>query len=121
MLRCVIIGIVIGAVAELGARWLKLWVYQRPHYPIVNVVAIFGIIMGSIAALVPSLGVVLAFVIAFGVGLLYEIVNLTHLHWWSFPGERVAFVHGHAAIVVAMALLWGFVPLLIAAVRAVAF
>lgn len=121
MLRCVIIGIVIGAVAELGARWLQLWVYRRPHYPIVNVVAVFGIIMGSIAALVPSLGIALAFVIAFAVGLLCEIVNLTQLHWWSFPGERVAFIHGHAAIVVAMALLWGFVPLLIAAVRAVAF
>ena len=121
MLRCVIIGIIIGAVAELGARWLKLWVYRRSQYPIVNVVAVFGIIMGSLAALVPSLGLVVAFVIAFAVGLLYEIVNLTRLHWWSFPGERVAFIHGHAAIVVAIALLWGFVPLLIAAVRAVAF
>ena len=121
MLRCVIIGIIVGAVAELGARWLQLWVYRRPHYPIVNVVVVFGIIMGSLAALVPGLGVTLVFVIAFAVGLLYEIVNLTQLHWWSFPGERVAFVHGHATIVVAIAVLWGFVPLLIAAVRAVAF
>jgi hypothetical protein len=85
VLRCVIIGIVIRTVAELGVRWLQLWVYRRPHYPIVNVVAIFGIIMGSIATLVPSLG------------------------------------HRHAAIVVAIALLWGFVPLLITAVQAVAF
>jgi len=112
---------VIGAITEFGAHVLQLWVYRRPYYPIVNVVVVFGIIMGSIGALVPSLGLALAFVIAFAVGLLYEIVNLTQLHWWSFPGERVAFIHGHAAVVVAIALLWGFVPLFITALQAVAF
>jgi hypothetical protein len=121
VLRCVIIGMVIGAVAEFGAGSLQLWVYRRLHFPIVNVVAVFGIIMGSIAALVPLLGLALAFVIAFAVGLLCEVVNLTRLHWWSFPGERVAFIHGHAAVVVMLALLWGSVPLLIASVRAAVF
>jgi hypothetical protein len=119
VLRCVIIGMIVGTVAEIGARWLQLWMYRRPQYPVVNVVAVFGIIMGSLAALVPSIGVGVAFVIAFAVGLLYEIVNLARLHWWSFPGERVAFIHGHAAVVMMMALLWGSVPLLIASVRAV--
>jgi hypothetical protein len=96
VLRCVIIGMVIGAVAELGARSLQLWVYRRPRYPIVNVVVVFGIVMGSIAGLVPRLGLARAFVIACAVGLVWEIVNLTRL-------------------------LWGFVPLLITAVQAVGF
>jgi hypothetical protein len=121
VLRYVIIGIVIGAIAELGARSLRLWVYRRPQYPIVNVVVVFGIIMGSIAGLVPRLGLTLAFIVACAVGLLWEIVNLTRLHWWSFPGERVAFIHGHAAVVVVITLLWGFVPLLITAFQVVAF
>jgi hypothetical protein len=114
VLRCILIGMTIGAVAELGARVLKLWIYRQPQTPILNVVAVFGLIMGGVATLVPTIGVAAAFVIAFAFGLIYEIANLRVLNWWYFPGERLAFLRGHTPIVVVIALLWGFVPVVIA-------
>jgi hypothetical protein len=121
MLRCMLIGGVIGVVSEFGARTLRLWIYRQPHYPIINVIVTFGIIMGAIASFVPSIGPLPAFAIAFVYGLAYEIANLRVLHWWDFPDERVGFIRGHAAIVVAIALLWGVVPLMIVAVQATLF
>ncbi len=118
MLFCVCIGIVFGIAAELAARRLRLWVYQRPQYPIINVIVVFGLLMGGIAALVPTVGGIAVFLIAFGAGLAYEILNLRQLHWWDFPDQRLVFIHGHVAIVVTLAVTWGIVPVLIASVRA---
>lgn len=118
MLRCILIGMIIGVASEAGARRLSLWIYRQPQYPIMNVIVMFGIVMGGIASLVPSLGITAAFSIAFAIGLGYEIANLRILDWWYFPGERLAFIRGHAAIVVVISLLWGAVPLMAAAVHA---
>lgn len=118
VLFCICVGIVFGVAAEFGARAFRLWVYRRPQYPVVNVVAVFGLIMGGLAALVPTVGGIAAFLIAFAAGLAYEILNLTQLHWWDFPDRRLLFIHGHAAIVVTLAVMWGVVPVLIASLRA---
>jgi hypothetical protein len=58
--------------------------------------------------------------IAAGIGLAYEIANLRVLKWWYFPNERLAFIRGHAAIVVVLALLWGAVPVMIVGVQKLA-
>ncbi len=116
VLACVCVGVVFGIVAEFGARRLRLWIYRRPLYPIINVVAVFGLAMGGLAAFVPMFGRIPAFLVAFAAGLGYEILNLTRLHWWDFPGARLAFIHGHPAIVVTVAAMWGFVPVLIATI-----
>ena len=121
MLRCMLISMVIGIVSEITARMLRLWVYRSGRTPIVNVVVMFGLVMGGIAALVPHIGLLPVFCLAFAVGLMYEIANLYALDWWYFPDERLAFIQGHAAIVVTIALLWGAVPLLTAGVRTAGF
>ncbi|MFI5395299.1 MAG: hypothetical protein ACHQ9S_07165 [Candidatus Binatia bacterium] len=121
MLRCVLIGIVFGILAETSARALSLWIYRRAHYPLVNVLVIFGLVMGGIAAVVPQIGVLPALLLGIAAGLLYEVINLAVLDWWYFPGERLAFIHGHAAIVAVLALLWGVVPVAIAAVHVAVF
>ena len=121
MLGCIAIGMVIGAAAELSARRLGLWIYRQPQYPIMNVIVMFGIIMGSVAGLVPHLGRPMTFAIAFAIGVVYEIANLRMLNWWYFPGQRLAVVHGHAAIVVVLSILWGAVPLMTAALHAALF
>ena len=121
VLRCMIIGMLLGAVTEAIARTLGLWVYRRPQTPIINVVVMFGLIMGGIASLVGPLGIVGTFVLAFAIGLAYEIANLRLLDWWYFPGDRMAFVRGHAAIALVLAVLWGSVPLLTAACHGVLF
>jgi hypothetical protein len=121
MLRCMLISMVIGIVSEITARTLRLWIYRSAQTPIVNVIVMFGVVMGGIAALVPSVGLLPAFFIAFAVGLVYEIANLYALDWWYFPGEQLAFIHGHAAIVVVIAVVWGAVPMVTVAVRAALF
>ncbi len=114
MLRCMVIGIILGVAIELVARTFRLWIYHQLQTPILNVVVMFGLIMGGVASGARTLGLPLLVVIGFAIGLLYEIANLRILKWWYFPGERLAFVSGHTAIVVVLALLWGLVPAMIA-------
>ncbi len=115
MLRLYLLALLVGIAGESMARWQRLWVYRGPLYPVTNVLVMFGLIMGTLAALLPRLGALSVFVLAFAVGLAYEIANLRALHWWTFPGERLYFLRGHAQVVAAISLLWGAVPLLVAA------
>src|SRR5438094_457328 len=109
MLPYVLIGMVFGLLTEVGARVFNLWVYRHPQTPLLNVIVVSGLVMGSIAALVPRYGMPLAFAAAFAVGLAYEVANLAFLRWWDFPGERMGFIRGHAAIVVIASIGWGLV------------
>jgi hypothetical protein len=108
----------IGVVAEVLARLFHLWVYHQQQTPVLNVVALFGLVMGGIAGVVGPIGLLPCFAFGFAVGLLYEVANLRVLKWWSFPGERLAFIQGPTAIVLALALLWGLVPPAIAIAEA---
>ncbi len=108
-----LIGVAVGVAAEFVARVFKLWIYRQPQTPIINVLAMFGLIMGGIAGAVPRIGLLPAFGVAFAVGLVYEVANLQWLDWWYFPEEHLAFVHGHTAIVLVLSLLWGAVPVMI--------
>lgn len=114
MLRCMLIGMAIGVVTEIAAYLLRLWIYNQPQTPIINVVVMFGFIMGGIACYVRAIGLVGAFAIAFVIGLIYEVANLSVLRWWYFPEERLGVIRGNAQIVLALALMWGVVPVIIA-------
>jgi hypothetical protein len=107
----------LGVVTELAARTLRLWIYHKAHTPVLNVIVMFGLIMGGLASRVRPLGLEVVVVIAFAIGLLYEVANLRVLKWWYFPSERLAFIRGHAAIVVVLALLWAAVPAVIVEVQ----
>jgi hypothetical protein len=119
VLRCVVIGMVIGTATELVARTFRLWIYQQRQTAVLNVVIVFGLVMGALASRMRSLGLPLVVGVATGIGLMYEIANLHFLKWWSFPNQRLAFIRGHAAIVVVLALLWGAVPVMIVGVLTV--
>jgi hypothetical protein len=121
VLRCMVISGIIGIATELNARALRLWIYRSPWIRIINVLVMFGMVMGAIASLVPTFGLVAGFLIAFGIGLSYEIVNLNFFRWWRFPDERLGFVRGHTAIVVVIAILWGIVPLMTLAIETALF
>jgi hypothetical protein len=109
----------IGVAAELVARTFRLWIYHQRQTPVLNVVIVFGFIMGTLASRMRPLGLPLVVGVGVGIGLAYEIANLRVLKWWYFPNERLAFIRGHAAIVVVLALLWGAVPVMIVAVQKV--
>jgi len=113
-----LIGIVLGAAVEFGAWTLRLWVYRQPQTAVLNVVLMFGVLMGGLASMVPVIGVLPVYGLGFAVGLFYEMLNLRVLQWWEFPGERLAFVRGHTAIVLALAVAWGAVPVFIASAQA---
>jgi hypothetical protein len=117
LLRYVLIGMAIGVVTELVARTLRLWIYQKPQTPVLNVVIVFGLIMGGLASRTKLLGLPVVMGVAFAIGVLYEVANLRVLKWWHFPNERLAFIRGHAAIVVVLALLWAAVPAVIGKVQ----
>lgn len=118
MLAYVLIGMTLGVITEMCARLLKLWVYRQPQTLLLNVIVVFGLVMGAIATLVPRHGMLPAFVIGCAVGLAYELANLAFLEWWDFPQQRLGFIRGHAAIVVVLSLGWGMVPLITARVHA---
>lgn len=114
MLRCIVIGLGLGVIVEVAARLLNLWRYHHVQTPILNVIGMFGLVMGGLASLVPQLGVVGSAGAAFVAGLAYEILNLRVLRWWYFPDGRMGFIAGHTAIVLVLAALWGVTPLVIA-------
>ena len=119
MLHYMVIGMAIGVVTELAARTFRLWIYNQRQTAVLNVIIVFGVIMGGLASRVRPLGIVVVVGSAFGIGLLYEIANIRLLKWWYFPDERLAFIRGHAAIVVLLALLWAAVPVTILGVQRV--
>jgi hypothetical protein len=118
VLPYVLIGMTVGVITEACAWFLKLWVYRQPQTPVLNIIVVYGLVMGAIAALVPRSGVVPCAVMGGAVGLAYEATNLAFLKWWDFPGERLGFIRGHAAILVLLTVGWGVVPLMTAGVVA---
>lgn len=110
MLRVFLIAVIIGAVSELLARTGRLWVYHRPVLAALNIVFMFGLVMGGVALLAPRLGLAGVFAVGFAIGLAYEIANLAVLHWWFFPDDRLLFLRGQTACAVGVAVAWGIVP-----------
>ncbi len=100
----------LGVVTETLARLSNAWRYRRAGFVLVNLLVMYGVVQGSLAALVPRRGALVAAALGAMSGLLYEIVNLRWLHWWSFPGQRMVMVRGHVAILAVLTILWGLVP-----------
>jgi hypothetical protein len=113
----VLTGILIGLVSEAGARHQRLWVYRRPLYPVLNVIVMFGLVMGSVAELAQAIGLAGAFGAGFAIGLSYELLNLTLLDWWYFPDGCLYMLRGKMACAAGVAVAWGAVPVAIAVVR----
>jgi hypothetical protein len=113
VLHCIVIGMVIGVATELVARTFRLWVYHQSQTPVLNVLIMFGVIMGGLASRTRPLGWPVVVGSAFAIGLLYEIANLSVLKWWHFPNERLVFLRGHVAIVLTLAVMWAAVPVMI--------
>jgi hypothetical protein len=114
VLRVFLIAVIIGAVSELAARVGRLWVYHRPILAVLNIVVVFGLVMGGVALLAPELGVTGVFAVGFAIGLVYELANLAVLHWWFFPDDRLLFLRGRTACAVGVAVAWGVVPAAVA-------
>jgi hypothetical protein len=94
---------------ETGAWLLRAWAYRARWHRVVSAVADAAALAGISVALggrAPALR--FAAGAAFGVAL--EAANLYALRIWTFPGDRLFFVRGRAAIVLAAGLPFGFIP-----------
>lgn len=110
MLAAWLVGVVMGAAGEGVARGGRLWLYRRPVYPVVNVLGMFGLVMGSLSLLVPQWGAVVVFLLALALGYAYEWWNLAMADWWYFPQDRFLVFRGKQGCALAVAVLWGTVP-----------
>jgi hypothetical protein len=117
MLTAWMLGAGIGVVSEISARTLRLWLYRKPVYPVINVVVMFGITMGSLSLLATRWGLAAAFAAGTAVGFAYEWLNFLALDWWYFPDDRFLVFRGRAAMAASVAVIWGAVPVMIAVLK----
>jgi len=110
VLMLIVISTTIGVFAEIAAYGFKFWIYRKPYYPVINVLLMFGLLMGIIGLAVPTVGWVPVFIGATLIGYGYEKVNFSHLHWWDFPNDQFLFFKGKNACAWAVGFLWGSVP-----------
>ena len=103
-------GIVIGSIGEYLASRLSLWKYKSPWLAIGNILVMFGLLCGSIALVFDSHTA--RFSAGFTFGLIYELLNNSVIHAWSFSSGRLRSININT-LAVMLAVAWGTVPLLI--------
>lgn len=114
MIRAILLGMALGVVSEILAYAADWWKYHKTVSPLINILIMFGLVMGPLSLLQPTLGVVGVFALGFLIGYAYEWANFLKLDWWVFPGERFLVFRGRQGCASAVAVMWGFVPLIVA-------
>lgn len=113
-------ALLLGVACEQAARALRLWVYARPLYPIVNVVVAFGLVQGlgvawtvggkqAIGQIAPVL-----FMVGAVVGIALEGVNLYWLGAWSWPRKSIIGITRPIDKAAFIGVMWGFAPVVTA-------
>ncbi len=112
MIETYLSACLVGVLGETIARVARLWIYRKPIYPVINILLMFGLVMGGLSLAVPTLGPVPVIVIAAALGYGYELLNFSYLEWWDFPGDRFLVFEGKQACALCVGALWGLVPLI---------
>jgi hypothetical protein len=118
VLESYLMAVVVGIAAELAARSGRLWLYRKPVNPVVNVIVVFGLVMGGLSLAVPVLGHMPVFLLAWAIGYGYEQLNFAVLQWWDFPGDRFLIFEGRQACAISVGALWGLTPLIVHQLKA---
>jgi hypothetical protein len=114
MIRALLLGMAVGVVAEIIADAAKLWTYHKSISPLINILVMFGLVMGALSLLQPALGTGGVFLLGLLIGYAYEWANFLFLHWWVFPGDRFLAFRGRQGCAASVAVTWGLVPLVVA-------
>lgn len=112
MIEQIAIGIVAGIVVESIAKKYRIWIYRSTSIQISNIVLVFGIAAGVVASSIENYWLMFLLMTLFGY--VYELVNIFFCHWWRFENDRIGVIRGNAAICVALAFVWGVLPVGIA-------
>lgn len=118
ILHAMLLGIAVGVVGETTANLLSLWTYAKQISPLLNILGMFGALMGTVSLLSSAGwgagGWVATGVVGFVIGYGYEWANFLRLAWWTFPNDRFLIFRGRQGCALSVGVLWGIVPLLIA-------
>lgn len=113
MEKYILIGILVGLIAETIASYLKLWFYRHEIFRISNVTLVFGVLCGLLTYRAVTSGSLIDAIFAMGIfGLCYELVNLYAAHAWHFPASRFPWFKGRVAVIATTAA-WASVPAII--------
>lgn len=113
MLETYLAACLVGVVAETIAGTASLWVYRKAINPVINILVMFGLIMGGLSLSITTLGYLPVLLIATAIGYGYEWLNFAVLGWWDFPEDRFLIFQGKQACALTVGLLWGGTPLII--------
>lgn len=114
MVRALLLGMAVGVVVEIFAYAANLWNYHKTISPLINILVMFGLIMGALSLLLPALGAGRVFLLGLLIGYAYEWANFLILDWWVFPRDRFLVFRGRQGCAAAVAVTWGLVPLVVA-------
>ena len=112
MLETYLSACLVGLLTETIARTGRLWIYRKPITPVINILIMFGLVMGGLSLVVPTLGHGPVLLIAAAIGYGYEQLNFAVLGWWDFPGDRFLIFEGKQACALSVGVLWGLTPLI---------
>jgi len=110
-LRIALVCFGLGAMTEAVSATLRLWLYDPPWLRVANVVLVFGVFFGWLSSVIAGRPGAQRFLVGAIVGIAYEAVNLSALHAWSFPQDRLLVLHGPVALVLGVGVAWGLLPL----------
>lgn len=111
-------GMVIGALAEAGARLLNLWRYRSIAWPLLNVPLMFGLVQGllvgwviggrqDIGAIAPVL-----FMVGAVAGILLEGLNAYWWRAWSWSDKPLLGIKRPIDKAAFVGVAWGLAPIL---------
>lgn len=102
----------LGVLAEIAARYFKLWVYTPPRMVLMNVLITVTLVYGTLAWLTAGLAPLTQFICGALIGIIYEMWNFSSLKAWYFPEDKCLFLKGKPALIVGVGLAWGMYPVL---------
>ena len=102
----------LGLATEAIAWALGWWVYDPWWLRLVNVAAVFGGVLGWLTSRLADAPWWQRFATGAVFGIAYEAANVAALGWWTFPGDRLFWLHGPVALVLGVGLAWGAVPVM---------
>lgn len=112
MLETYLSACLVGLATEILARIGRFWVYCKPINPAINILIMFGLVMGGLSLAIPTLGHGPVLLIAAAIGYVYEQLNFAVLGWWDFPGDRFLVFEGKQACALSVGALWGLTPVI---------
>lgn len=111
-IRVVLACLIVGVITEASSYFLRLWLYDPPWLRLVSVLVVFGLVFGWVSNVLAGYPAGLRFAAGAALGVTYEALNLTLLHAFKFPNQRLWFLRGSVALALGAGIPWGLLPLL---------